>query len=283
MSLARAGELLSQFEEARPIIMPNLWTEPLIAANFKEHMRQMREKGFPIALNTNGLKLDDEMAAFLTEIGVSSVFVSIDATTPEILLKTRGTDKLDLICESVFRMLRARGNASTPRVGVSFTVEEVNAHQREEAVHYWLESVDVVRVNEKYDRSGRVAGQADDESRPPCKAIYHSLAVHFNGNVSICCLDAYQKTNLGNVFEDGGPLAVWHGPKFTHVRECHEAGRWDDVPFCKDCDVWRSHEYRDEIREGLLIRSSPLITYYNRLDRLENWEHEHNGPAIQQK
>jgi MoaA/NifB/PqqE/SkfB family radical SAM enzyme len=275
MSLDDARKILDEVMHVKPLFQPNLWTEPLMAKHFREHLRQMKARGIPVVLNTNGLLLTEDMARFFVEIRLEALFVSIDATTKDSLVKARGTDKLEEIEAAVHRMLRVRGDASLPRIGVSFTAEECNRHEVDEFIARWIPHVDVVRVGEVYQEhlgtlSGRPLGQ-----RVPCASLYQTLPIHFNGNAVICCLDGWGATNMGNVLHDG-VKAVWHGKAFQQARYYHETGQYDRVPFCKDCDVWASYTYDEETREGLLIRRSPLMTYYNRLDRRANWS---RGPA----
>jgi MoaA/NifB/PqqE/SkfB family radical SAM enzyme len=271
MSLEDAKKLLDEIMHIKPLMQPNLWTEPLLAKNFKEHIKQIKDRGIPMVLNTNGLLLTDEMAQYFVDIQLDAVFISIDATTKESLMKSRGTDKLEEIQAAAHRMLRVRGEAALPRVGVSFTAEECNRHEVDEFVKYWTQYVDVVRVGEIYQENLETLSGIPLGERTPCASLYHTMPVHFNGNVSICCLDGWGKTNMGNVIKDG-IKAVWNGEEFTKARHYHETGQYDKVPFCQGCNVWASYHYVDEERDGLLIRKSPLMTYYNRLDRTENWK-----------
>ena len=38
------------------------------------------------------------------------------------------------------------------------------------------------------------------------------------------------------------------------------------------CRGWAQYEFEEEVRDGLLIRRSPQYTYYNKVDRLQNWQ-----------
>ncbi len=277
MSLENAKMILDEVCSAKPLVQPNLWTEPLMGKEFREHMIAVKAQGMPVGLNTNGLLLDEEMAQFLVDLKFDSVSISVDAMTKESLLKTRGTDRLEEIQASVFRLLRVRGDNQYPRVGVSFTVEDANRHERDDFVNYWIQHVDVVRIGEVYETNGSVKGFAEESKRVPCGHLYHTMAVHFNGNVSMCCLDGYQKSIMGNIFSDGGVKAVWHNEKFSEARRLHETGQYDKLPFCKNCDVWASHTYIDSVEGDLLVRRAPLMTYYNRLDRANNWNLKHNA------
>jgi radical SAM protein with 4Fe4S-binding SPASM domain len=234
------------------------------------HITDMKERGIAVALNTNGLLLTEEIAQFFVDIKLDSLFISIDATSQETLKKVRGVDKLEQIQEAVFRMLRVRGDATYPRIGVSFAFEKENQHEHDEFVSYWVKYVDVVRVNQVYE-GGRWQRIPMPENRVPCKAIYHTMAIHHDGDVSVCCLDGFKETNLGNVVKEG-VKSVWLGEEFQKVRHYHETGQYDRIPFCKNCNVWANYTYEEEIQANLLIRRSPGMTYYNSIERLSGWE-----------
>ena len=272
MSLAQSRKILDEIMHARPMIQPNLWSEPLLAHDFKEHVRAMKERGFPVTLNTNGLLLNEKTAEFFVEIKLDSIAISIDATTPETLKKVRGIDKLDKIKRGIFNMLRARGELEFPRIGVSFTLQPENEHERDEFVAAWGPLVDFVRVAELF-KDGQFPNMRPTGPRLPCPTLYSTLPIHVDGTAVICCLDGFAETNMGNVLERG-VQEVWHGPEFTEIRRYHETGQWDKVPFCKNCDRWSSHVF-EEVEEGdYLVRRSPEFTYYNRLARLDSWTSE---------
>lgn len=284
MDIDKAREVLDEVMSVKPMIMPSLWSEPLLVRNFKDHIRNIKERGLTLAMNTNGLTLADHMAQYMVDMKVDAVSFSIDATTKETLKAVRGIDKLEKLHAAVDRMLRIRGDNELPRIGVSFTVQKENEHEREAFIEYWAHKVDFVRVGELFE-DGRFPNVDVGElgERKACPALYSTMAIHANGNVSYCCLDGFGETNLGNVFEEGVE-AVWNGEKFNEVRHNHETGQWDKVPFCKGCERWASYGFEEEVRDGLLIRRSPEYTYYNQVARLENWSQSllgtHKDPRL---
>lgn len=267
--LDKAKGVLDEVMAAKPMIQPNLWSEPLLSKDFRAYVTAAKNRGLAIAVNTNGLLLKEGLAKFLVEIELDSISISIDATTPETLQKVRGIDKLKKIHDAVELMLRIRAANVRPRIGVSFTVQESNEHEREAFVRNWINKVDFVRIGELFV-DGRFPGMKADGKRLPCPSLYTTLALHVDGNASICCLDGFGETNVGNVFERG-VKEVWHGPELTQIRHHHENGEWDKVPFCQNCDRWASYDYEETIDDGILIRRSLEYTYYNRIDRLGNW------------
>ncbi len=268
--IEKVRKVMDELMEARPLMMPSLWSEPTLAKSFKEYISGAKERGMSVALYTNGLTVRKKMAEFFVDVGLDSIAFSVDATTPETLLKVRGIDKLKKIHSAVELMLQVRGDSPLPRIGVAFTTQDANRHEEAEFIKFWGPKVDFVRVGELYE-DGTFPAIDLPEERTPCPALYNTMPVHVDGNVSYCCLDGFGETNVGNVFKEG-VRGVWHGEKLTQVRHYHETGQWDKVPFCKSCDRWASFEFEEWIEDGLLVRKSPEFTYYNRIDKLENWE-----------
>jgi len=280
MNMDASRRLLDELTAAHPLVQPNIYGEPLLVPNLRERIIDMKARGMSIALNTNGLTLRDDMARFFVEQEIDSVMFSIDSVTPETLKKIRGIDKLAKIETAVFRMLQARGDREKPRIGVSFTIQDNNKHELDAFIKRWVGVVDVVRTCPIFE-NGTFQGVHEPEERLPCPAMYKTLPVHNDGQVTICCLDGFKATNVGNVFEQG-VKDVWNGEAFAKIRYYHETGQWDKVPFCKSCNGWAQYEYEEEVRDGIMIRHSPQFTYYNKIARLNNWQGQllggHNAP-----
>ena len=285
MTVENARKVLDEIMAAKPLVMPGMWSEPTVNPDFKEHVRQIKERGLTVAMNTNGLKLNADMAQFLVDVKFDSVMFSVDAVTPETLQKVRGIKRLDLLHQAVERLMATRGDKALPRIGVSMTLQPANRHERDAFAEFWTQRVDVVRIGEIYEH-GHFSGFIATGERVPCQSLYTTMPVNTNGNVSLCCLDGFNEYNMGNVFKDG-VKGVWHGPRFTAMRRLHERGEWDKIPICKTCDRWSSYQYEDIVRDGLLIRRTTEYTYYNRIDRIKNWHENlhgtHGDPSVKLK
>jgi radical SAM protein with 4Fe4S-binding SPASM domain len=267
------NEACKIFDEVRGsgiFVSPILWSEPLLIKDLHQYLRVIKDRGLHTFINTNGLLLTEELAQFFVSIQLHTVFVSVDAITNKTLKKVRGIDDLEKIREAVFRMLRARGDMTSPRIGVSFVESKINNHERDEFVSYWLQHVDVVRVTNVYETDNKIS-KTDLPERVPCGALYDTMAINHQGDVPICCLDSFNETNMGNVFQSG-LKNVWHCEKFQEVRYYHEMSQYEKVPLCKNCDVWANYISNEKEINGVLVCQSPIITYYNRIDRLYSWK-----------
>lgn len=271
MPLDASKKILDEIMAAKPLIQPNMYGEPLLAPNLKERIKDMKSRGISVAMNTNGLTLTESLAQFFVDVKLDSIFFSIDSTTPDTLKKIRGIWKLERIEQAVHTMIAARGDNVYPRIGVSFTEQDANRHERDEFIKRWVHLVDCVRVGLVFE-NGRFKDMPDPGPRKPCPSIYNTMPIHNDGAVTICCLDGFKSTNMGNVFNDGGVEAVWNGEEFRKARYYHETEQWDKVPFCKDCNGWAQYEFTEEVQDGYLIRTSPQFVYYNKIERLNNWQ-----------
>jgi MoaA/NifB/PqqE/SkfB family radical SAM enzyme len=270
MNVDAARRMLDEMMAAKPLAQPSMYGEPLLIPDLRARITDMKSRGMTIAFNTNGLTLNENLAKFFVDAGVDSVFFSLEGVTRETLEKVRGVDKIEKIEAAIFRLMVARGDRELPRIGVTMVKQDGNKHEEDAFVARWAGIVDCVRIGLIFE-NGTYPGMVVPEKRVPCPVLYHTMPVHNDGTVTICCLDGFMATNVGNVFKEG-VNAVWQGEAFAKVRYYHETEQWDKAPFCKSCSGWAQHEFQEEIRDGLFIRSSPQFVYYNRIDRLNNWK-----------
>src|ERR1700730_5070427 len=94
MDVASSQRVLDELAPVRPLIQPNMYGEPLLVPDLRERLKDMKSRGMAIAMNTNGLTLDDSLAGFMVELEVDSISFSIDSVTRGTLEKIRGIDKL---------------------------------------------------------------------------------------------------------------------------------------------------------------------------------------------
>jgi radical SAM protein with 4Fe4S-binding SPASM domain len=282
------------FNEAapyKPSVTLNVANEPLIAKAFHYAVRTVKRYGLSGTFNTNGLRLDEEVSRLLVETLFDSVAISIDALSPETLLKARGISTLDKLVGNVGTLLRIRGDSSVPRIGVTFVETDYNYHEIPGFLAYWKNRVDFIRVTgyikDLTPDVSQIPGVSREDlpRRVPCKQVFRDIVIRANGDVTPCVVTAERPNiTVGNIFKEGGLKAVWNNENMNRLREQQNTGRWDEVFFCKDCDYWvESFDMKEEVKDGFLIRTpSPYTTFYNVIDKLNNWNknlHDRQGMA----
>ena len=90
MDLAAARRMLDEVMAHRPMVAPAVYGEPLLIPDVAQVFAEIKRRGMPIAVNTNGLTLTDDLARSFVDLRVDSVMFSLDAVTKETLQKVRG-------------------------------------------------------------------------------------------------------------------------------------------------------------------------------------------------
>ncbi|ETR66498.1 MAG: Molybdopterin cofactor synthesis protein A [Candidatus Magnetoglobus multicellularis str. Araruama] len=131
-----ACKIFDEVQGTGLFISPVLWSEPLLIQNLENYVSYMSGKGLNVFINSNGILLTEEKVTALFSAKVHTIFISIDAITNETLKAIRGVKKLQDIHDSVFRLLKMRGDNKTPRIGVSFNESEVNMHEKDKFIPF---------------------------------------------------------------------------------------------------------------------------------------------------
>lgn len=84
-----------------------------------------------------------------------------------------------------------------------------------------------------------------------CVLPFIDVNINPEGNLLICCCDATEKTNLGNVMDDS-LINIFNNKKYKNIREKMKNGR-NNFEFCKYCDFndvgTRKKLIKDEMRK----------------------------------
>jgi len=95
--------------------------------------------------------------------------------------------------------------------------------------------------------------------RVPCHRLWTTMMIHSDGDVVPCCLDHNGVESCGNIRNDP---QLWYTSKRLHnIRQMHVDGRWDEIPLCRDCTIWRREEplqWRNSWRS--IVAAPPVIS-----------------------
>ncbi len=272
MPIEKARIIFEEIKSKNIIIGPSTWSEPFILKDMNEYLKEIKSYGFNITLNTNSLLLKKKDLQLFIDIEIDSIFFSVDAMTDETLFSKRGIKKLSRIRDTIFSLLELRGNLSHPRIGVSYTLSIENLHEKESFIEYWLKYVDVVRINNVIDSINfSTNSNSIPKERIPCGMLYDTMVLNHKGDAVICCLDAFYEYKLGNVF-DLGVKNLWHSKKFNEIRKHHEDKKYYKIPICQNCQIWADYLVEEKIKDNILIKKSPITTYYNRIEKMYSWK-----------
>jgi len=200
-------------------------------------------------LFTNGSKLDDSDIGFLVNSGLTRLFISLDAASPETFKKIRGYDLLDKI-ETIIKNIiafRSKVKSLTPLVRVSFVKQKENHEEIDKFTEKWIETVDSVEFQELDDISKFKDRNyvnvlphlnVDGCSQPPkCHYPFSYLSLWSNGNISPCC-NSYGRDSdelkLANINDENYMHKAMDGLKT--IQNSFLSEKWDQIPnTCRHC------------------------------------------------
>jgi radical SAM protein with 4Fe4S-binding SPASM domain len=284
MTREQVKSIFDEIGPYKPSVTLNAANEPMIAEQFRFAVEQVKKHGCSGTFNTNGLLLNKSNCEFLVEQKYDSVNISIDATTPETLKKARGITALDKLIRNVKLLHEIRGDNLFPRIGVTFVVMPYNENEIQDFLNFWKDIADVIRL------TGLITDKKPDMSVLPgfknykvpariaCKQVFRDIVVRANGDVTPCVItsETPEYLSMGNIFKDGGIKAVWNGATYQDWRYKHNAGKWNEISYCKNCDYWvESFDFKEKIFDDFIIRSpSPYTVFYNVKSKFGNWDQE---------
>lgn len=253
--------------------------EVLIHPRLIPWIEYARDVGVPsMHITTNGTLLTPDKSEALMKAGLTTIYVSLDAATPETYQTVRGwKGGLEKVWENIEALIENR-NRYAPETGIhtSFILQPEAAHERDAFVEMWrergIDGVIVYQLSEHYDE-----GKTDFETKyfdptPPerrhaCSSVWEEIYVYPLGEVSMCCntmilVPRHGVISMGNVTKR--PLEeIWLGAQYRELRRRLLLNDVAGDIACADCDIWDSSETRIEERDGMRVTMNPTSAIYS--------------------
>ncbi|MCB4421660.1 radical SAM protein [Synechococcus sp. HB1133] len=166
---------------------------------------------FPdVILFTNGSTLVKNASDFILDSGITRLFISLDAASPQLFKKIRGHDLLEKIESSIDYITRQKNalNQNHPLLRVSFVNQIDNHHELDEFVQKWIHKVDSVEIQDYVEaRQFRdrnyiqnleplTPEKLEKISESHCHYPFSYLSVWADGSVGPCCT-SYSRDSEG--------------------------------------------------------------------------------------
>lgn len=225
------------------VIKLNYLNEPLMRKDITQFISYAKNTGIvDIYFSTNGLLLDDAFIIELIEAGLTRIQVSIDAYTSETYDKVRPGGDLEKVISNVKRLIyiRTQLNSSTPLVRVNFVRTELNEHELQSFVDYWVDEVEMIGVQEMIKPPASntdIKSKTTSDKRKEgfrCSFPFKQLVINTEGDILPCCTFYGEQLKMGNIKTDN-VADVWSSPKMTNLRKIHFDGKYFLNDVCKKC------------------------------------------------
>ena len=222
--------------------------EPLLKNDISEYINTAASAGIlDVMLHTNANLLKPEMANQLMGSGLTAIYFSIDAFSPETYSKVRPGGDYRRVIENIHYFLgqKEKLGEELPITRVSFVETRFNTHELRSFVEYWEDKVDFV-VSQNFvtpyidmpmyletERAFRIPRKVLPSPKP-CPYPFQRLLIRNNGDVTYCCSWYTYGIILGNIYNQS-IQEIWMGKSMQDLRNRVNGpeSTWPDS--CRKC------------------------------------------------
>jgi len=240
-----------------PVKMGNI-EEPLLHPRLVEFVRRCREAGVPsVHLTTNGTPLNERRIRALLDAGVTSIYVSLDASRRDTYERVRGGD-LDRVESRLRAILRLREERrASCSVYVSLVRNDgVSSEEVEEFRDRWLAEADgvilynLVRYRDGASQLAEIHTQVEDRVREAkgrwaCLNPFQEMYILPDGRTYYCCETigklAFEELASMGQFPEQSIKGIWAGGGFESLRTDLLTNELTDRSACRTCGIWMAH------------------------------------------
>jgi radical SAM protein with 4Fe4S-binding SPASM domain len=218
----------------------NYINEPMLRTDLEQCISYAKSAGMlNVYMVTNGTLLNAKRRISMLDSGITKVFISVDAATPETYNRQRLSGKFNLVVKNILSFVeeRDRRGLTYPLVRVSFLRNALNIHEEEAFREFWQDKVDMLAFQKMNDLpavdSGLTIKEQGMESTG-CTFPFKQLVVDYEGDILPCCKMGGKQLALGNITNMTLKKA-WHSDKMKTLQLMHKEKRWQENPVCTRC------------------------------------------------
>ena len=214
--------------------------EPLLNPDIVEMVSLARDSGIAkeIAFATNGVLLDEHIAKELIAAGLGELYVSLESLDPARYSEIRAGAHLSDVVRNVNRFIELKGGKGRgPRLVITTINLGCSAPDVMRIFNEWSDVADRVQVVERYGWAGRYnedLPRAKTKRIHPCAGLWYLMAITWQGEANLCCLDAGSTYPIANLSKETLPQ-IWRGEQYRRLRRLHLEGLFADIPICRNC------------------------------------------------
>lgn len=228
--------------------------EPTLNRDMPEMVNAVKQRGLRCISFTNGSKLDESLARVLIEAKLDVLRISCVGFDRESYHHWMSMDNYDVVRENVRRFVELNaamgGNTEVHLyhlvTDTTRQEQEIAAYRRNWVDHtgamaeIWLMHNWSGEYDGPYDRTNIVQSRARRSCGRPFSPLLQvragGLEGHRGGVVSCCMVLGKDSSAILGHLDHKSIREVVEGPEFEALRAAHREGRFDDIPYCRDCD-----------------------------------------------
>jgi len=252
------------------------WGEPFLNPDIFRIIAYAKSKNILVHTSTNGnVKFDNEKAEKLVDSGLDSLVFAVDGATQETYSKYRKGGNLELVCENIRTIVRAKREkgCETPRLNLRFIVMKHNEKElplinqlAEElqvdfltlralaiAAHLGENLVSTFSPDNPRYRGYRYNTDNSQGEETPftCMRPWKRITLGALGEIISCEYDYKDRHSFGNLNTEKSPISIWKGAIAKEFRKKFNLGN-NDFFLCRDCI------YKNMVVDDCTIEVVPL-------------------------
>jgi pyruvate-formate lyase-activating enzyme len=222
---------------AIPSVKLNWRGEPTLHPLLPRYIKNLKEEGgvLEVAINTNGVAVNKDLAEQLVSSGLDRIIWSIDSIEPDIYERMKvGADLVDVV-NNLKGFIKARGENKRPYIRVQKI--DLPETRDEDYIEFFRKlKVDSVAINTYKEKDeGKVRWEP-----LPCAQPYQRMVLSWDGFWYPCC-QGHNFPSIGNI-EDMPLRDAWHSPLMSNLREAHAKGHQSRFKQCRTCETTKPEE-----------------------------------------
>ena len=272
MSLQTYRSILSQFKElGGEFLIPQGAGESFLHKDIVEFISIAKsEFKFDIGFNTNGSILKEDHLRAIVDLQVNEIGFSVDALKEKTFFEITGRNVLSQVEENFLRLRDLRNSSSShlPYLRVLLVEQKNNTDQIELYISKWKELADEIVIQTMRVGTGRKLTEKRQEKRRPCRHLFDTIFIQWDGDVTICCEDWLSQVIVGNIHRQT-LKEIWNSKTLKLFREVQRKSIFTPPPICYDCEAWSGGKVRKILQNDLVIEKSALTTTVRKVSKNE--------------
>lgn len=238
--------------------------EPTLNRNLPEYISIVKKYGAKAFIYTNGYNLRGSFMRECVDAGLDLARVSVIGYDRETYERWMNRDAFDLVRQNAIAMKEYISSVDSKCIVASYHLILDNDREEYEVSEYRKNFIEVVHSYAEIWRMHNWSGVYDPvykrkgQKRTCGRPFSPDITVRAGGSngtklsVAPCCqvLGRDEEADLGSL-EGKRVEEVWNGERYKWLRKMHTEERFDEIPFCKDCDflyednevlVWKNND-----------------------------------------
>ena len=226
----------------------SIYGEPLMDEYFFDRIKYLRRYGMKYGFFTNGSLLNDKKARMLFDMGgLEKINFSVCGFEREVYEQIMPGLKKSITYENILNFLRLKKEyaLNKPVVAISSVKLNKNKNDMKKFIRFWQRQKGVNHVITAGLWKRGSSGQADigepgqmhrgDCRLYPCKVIWGSIYVYYDGRTAPCCEDSDLRGLIIGDMNKQSIEDIYKGKEIEALRRMHLEGKRHHDKICGQC------------------------------------------------